>query len=213
MKYLYPRYHCQACNNYDFKKFFPWESSKYGWNVVAYIIYCIIGLQISHRAITQNLHQLFGFSLEKSTIARIKSDTAKHYSKTYMNILKKLQGSKLIHADETSIKLKKGSGYVWVLASFEEIIYFYTDTREGSKLKECLKEFSGVLVSDFYSVYDSIDCSQQKCLIHLMRDLNDALHKEPFNQELKGLTQAFASLLRPIIETIDRFGLKTYFLK
>ena len=213
VKYLYPKYHCQACNNYDFKKFFPWESSKYGWNVVAYIIYCIIDLQISHRAITQNLHQLFGFSLVKSTIARIKSDATKHYSETYMNILKKLQRGKLIHADETSVKLKKKSGYVWVLTSFEEIIYFYTNTREGSKLKESLKEFNGVLVSDFYSVYDAIDCPQQKCLIHLMRDLNDSLHKEPFNQELKDITQTFASLLKPMIETIDRFGLKIYFLK
>ena len=213
VKYFHHKYLCQTCGNGSFTKFFPWKSSKYGWNVVAYIIYGLIGLQISHRAITQNLHQLFGFDLGKSTIARIKSDAANYYSETYTNLLKKLQRGKLIHADETSVRLKKGSGYVWVLTSFEEIIYFYADTREGSKLKEYLKEFSGVLVSDFYSVYDAIDCSQQKCLIHLMRDLNDALHKEPFNQELKNLTQAFASLLKPMIETIDRFGLKTYFLK
>jgi hypothetical protein len=46
-----------------------------------------------------------------------------------------------------------------------------------------------------------------------MRDLNNDLLKQPFNEELKGLVRDFAMLLKPIIETIDRFGLKAHFLK
>jgi Transposase IS66 family len=46
-----------------------------------------------------------------------------------------------------------------------------------------------------------------------MRDLNDGLLKNPFNEELKGLVSEFALLLRSIVETVDRFGLKTYFLR
>jgi hypothetical protein len=42
-----------------------------------------------------------------------------------------------------------------------------------------LKDFKGVLVSDFYSAYDAIPCPQQKCLIHLIRDLNDDVLKHP----------------------------------
>jgi Transposase IS66 family len=38
-----------------------------------------------------------------------------------------------------------------------------------------LKNFHGVLVSDFYSAYDTIGCPQQKCLIHLIRDINQEL--------------------------------------
>ena len=65
-------------------------------------------------------------------------------------------------------------GYVWVLASMEEVAYFYTPTREGDTIQALLKDFSGVLVSDFYAAYDAINCPQQKCLIHFIRDLNDA---------------------------------------
>jgi hypothetical protein len=68
-------------------------------------------------------------------------------------------------------------------------------------------------VSDFYYAYDSVACPQQKCLIHLMRDLNGHIYKEPFNQEIKQLVQEFATLLKPIIDTIDRFGLKARFLR
>jgi len=43
--------------------------------------------------------------------------------------------------------------------------------------------------------------------------LNEDLLHQPFNTELKELVQEFAILLKPIIETIDRFGLKTHFLR
>jgi hypothetical protein len=95
----------------------------------------------------------------------------------------------------------------------EEVAYLYTETREGDFLQELLRDFKGVLVSDFYAAYDAINCAQQKCLIHLMRDLNNDLLKYPFNEELKELVQCFAMLLKPTIETIDRFGLKPHFLQ
>src|SRR3989454_11912405 len=76
-----------------------------------------------------------------------------------------------------------------------------------------LKAFKGVLVSDFYAAYDSIQCPQQKCLIHLIRDLNDDVLKHPYDEELKKLALAFAILLKPMIESIDRYGLKGRFLK
>jgi hypothetical protein len=47
----------------------------------------------------------------------------------------------------------------------------------------------------------------------LIRDLNEAVLKEPFNEEMRALVHDFTALLKPIIETIDRFGLKTRFLK
>jgi hypothetical protein len=93
-----------------------------------------------------------------------------------------------------------------------EVAYFYTDTREGDYVQSLLKDFKGVLVSDFYAAYDSISCPQQKCLIHLIRDINDALYKNPYDEGLKLLAEGFSNLLRPIIETVDRFGLKKHFL-
>ena len=35
---------------------------------------------------------------------------------------------------------------------------------------------------DFYSAYDSLACPRQKCLIHLMRDLNDEVLDLPFDE-------------------------------
>ena len=78
---------------------------------------------------------------------------------------------------------------------------------------EMLDGFEGVLVSDFYSAYDSVKCAQQKCLIHLARDINDDLFHSPFDEGLKGLAQAFVVVLKPIVDTIDRFGLRCCHLR
>jgi len=50
-------------------------------------------------------------------------------------------------------------------------------------------------------------------LIHLIRDLNDDVLKHPYDEELKRLALAFTLLLKPMVESIDRYGLKTRFLK
>ena len=99
------------------------------------------------------------------------------------------------------------------LATLEEVVYVYSASREKDLVHSLLKEFKGVLVSDFYTAYDSINCPQQKCLIHLIRDLNDGLIKQPFNEELKALVSEFAVLLQAIVATVDRFGLKARFLR
>jgi hypothetical protein len=95
----------------------------------------------------------------------------------------------------------------------EEVAFVYSAGREASTPQNVLQKFGGVLVSDFYAAYDSIACAQQKCLIHLMRDINDDLFKQPFNHEMKEIGGLFAELLRPMIASVDRFGLKSRYLR
>jgi Transposase IS66 family len=76
-----------------------------------------------------------------------------------------------------------------------------------------LAPFRGVLVSDFFTGYDFLPCAHQKCIVHFVRDIDDDLLRNPLDEELKNLTQAFGILLRSIVSTIDRFGLRCRHLK
>src|SRR3954453_20540231 len=142
-----------------------------------------------------------------------KSLMAGYYQGTYRELLRKILSGNLLHVDETEVKLRTGKGYVWVFTSLEEVVFMYRPTREGDFLRGLLKDFHGVLVSDFYAAYDSIDCPQQKCLIHLMRDMNQDLLANPYDEELKSLTGPFGALLRETVTTIDQHGLRRRFLK
>jgi len=88
------------------------------------------------------------------------------------------------------------------------VTFVYTGSRDGSILGRVLEGFRGVLVSDFYAAYDSVPCAQQKCLVHLIRDMNDDLFRNQLDADLRDLVQIFSGVLKPIILTIDEHGLK-----
>jgi len=167
---------------------------------------------IAHRISLVNLESIFeecfGLRVNYQELHMIKSLMGKRYRVTWKQILKRIVSGNLVHIDETSIRLSKGKGYVWVLTNMEEVVYLYRPSREGDFLKEMLEGFTGVLVSDFYSAYDSLPCKQQKCLVHLLRDFNSDLQGNPYDDEFKSLAAEFGQLLRPIIATIDQYGLK-----
>jgi hypothetical protein len=123
-------------------------------------------------------------------------------------LVKKILESPYIHVDETKIKIQGIDNYVWVLTDGIHVLLRMTETREPTVVQKLLADYKGVLVSDFYGGYDSFRCRQQKCLVHLIRDLNDDLWKNPYNLEIESFVAAVRDLLVPIMADIDRWGLK-----
>jgi hypothetical protein len=210
VRHCFYQYHCRNCAHCYNE--LP-RQEKFGQGLKAYVLYQIIELRVSQHAIARSLTTLFGLQISKSTINRIKASAAIQYEATYRNILQRIVDGPLAHADETRVLINGESRYVWVFTNLEDVAYVYSESRDASTAREVLSGFGGVLVTDFYSGYDSIDCAQQKCLIHLLRDINDDVGKEPFNKEMEELALAFAHVLRPIVETIDRYGLKARHLR
>ena len=168
--------------------------------------------QVSFPKVNTMLREFFGIHMNQSYVHLMKAMLARFYRPTYRGILRRLLAGAVIHVDETEFKLKSSSGYVWVLANMEDVYFFYRPSREGAFLKEMLGTFGGVLVSDFYPAYDSLPCPQQKCIVHLIRDINSDVLKNPFDDELKVVASDFGHLLRDIVVTIDRWGLRRRYL-
>jgi hypothetical protein len=156
----------------------------------------------------ETLEACFGLTVYRQELHMFTSLMARFYQPAYKRLLNKILSGSVLHIDETEVNLRTGKCYVWVFASVEEVVFLCRPTREGGFLKELLKDFKGVLVSDFYAAYECMECPQQKCLIHLMRDMNQELLNNPFDQELQSVTGPFGVLLREIVTTIDQHGLK-----
>ena len=212
-RYRFHRYQCQSCRTIFQPEETCWGKGKFGSELTAYSLYLNIELRVPQLHVGRTLNRLFGFHLGSTNIFKRKAGAAEYYKGTYDTLVNRLCNGRLLHVDETKISLRDKGGFVWVFANMEEVAYAYSETREGDLLHTMLKDFKGVLVSDFYAAYDSIQCPQQKCLIHLIRDLNDDVLKHPYDKELKQIALAFAVLLKPMIESIDRYGLKTRFLR
>jgi predicted RecB family nuclease len=200
------RYRCWNCRGTFLADGYPIGGSHIGNDLSSWAIYHHVALRQSYDDIAMSLNEIFGFSFN-DFLGRIKPRMAEKHQTTFEWLKRKLRCGPLIHADETKVLVRSREGYVWALANMEEVVYVYTPTREGVILEELLDGFTGVLVSDFYSAYDAVKCQQQKCLIHLIRDVNDDVFHNPFDEELKPFAQKLVGLLKPIIDTIDRFGL------
>jgi predicted RecB family nuclease len=187
---------------------------KYGWNLCGWVAYATVALRQTNEATVEALGDLYGVPVLSAVVSKLRNQAADRYQTTYETLLAALRRGGLVHVDETWAKVKraKKKGYVWVFASPEAAVYVYSPTREGDTVRETLAGFKGVLVSDFYAAYDGMDCAQQKCLVHLVRDLNDDLVKHAFDKELKEMAGRFAGLMQAIVETIDRYGLKQHHL-
>ncbi len=211
-RYVIHRYRCLSYRSTFYPPDREWSANKYGRSLAAYTVYQNIELQLPQSRIASGVRQIFGLSISRHTVNRFKAVLAQDYVFTYDKLLKQLCGGHLLHVDETRASVMGKASYVWVLTSMEDVAYFYTPTREGATVQALLLNFRGVLVSDFYAVYDGIKCRQQKCLIHFIRDLNDELLKHPYDERLKQLAWDFTSLVKPMVETVDRRGLKKHFL-
>jgi transposase len=211
LRYRYNSYRCNACKAQI--TIHSGRETKYGQGLRAYIVYLLIEMRLSNEKIREHVATVFNIAITGTMANDAKVMMARKYERTYQQILERIANGPLVHADETKGVVYGGGHYVWVFANLTSVAYVYSASRESSILGDILAGFSGVLVSDFYGGYDSFPCEQQKCLIHLMRDINADMLKHPFNEELAFVAGRFGVLMRGIVETIDRYGLKKRHLR
>jgi predicted RecB family nuclease len=213
--YKVKRYRCRKCLNTQLPEdYLTAAKDKLGDRLCGWVAYAWISLRQSDDSIVQALKDLFDIPICEASVVRLRRRAAERYRRSHDSLMASLRSSPVAHADETKVETKgpPGNGYVWVFANPTTALYVYSPTRDGAIVEQTLAGFRGVLVSDFYAVYDSLDCPQQKCLIHLIRDFNDDLLSHPFDEELKQQAARFTVLLQSVVATIDRYGLRQYHL-
>ena len=116
----------------------------------------------------------------------------RYLSLVYDRLQKHLRSQTIIQADETTCQVTKdgrpsdAKSYMFVYRTSEHckekpiILYQYGKTRSKSNIQKFLSGFSGILVSDAFSGYKSLDKNDENihsafCWAHARRDYADAL--------------------------------------
>ncbi len=180
----------------------------FGHGFQSWVVYQRLSLRLPYRIIVQTIEDLFGESISQGTIVNFLKNLSDYYSETEKILIKKILSSPFIHADETPINIRGSNHYVWVFTDGKHVVFKMTETREAHIVHDFLGDYSGVLVSDFYPGYDGVKCRQQKCWVHLIRDLNDDLWKNPFDTDFEAFVLEVKNLILPILETVEKYGLK-----
>jgi hypothetical protein len=205
-------YHCARCERCFIPERYE-RLARHFHSFMSWFAYQHITHRLGVKSLAALFYEIFGIRVNWWEFLAFRHLLVRRYRKTYDALLTQLIAAPVLHIDETELKLRDGSGYVWVFANEFATVYVFRRSREGNFLRKMLKDFKGVLVSDFYSAYDGLRCLHQRCLIHLMRDMNRAILDNPFDQELQSITLPFGALLRSIVVTVDEHGLKRKYLR
>ncbi len=209
VKYVGKVAYCPQCNHpYSPPTIKRLWHKLYGHSFEAWAVHQRVAMRLPYEAITDLYELVFHEHVNQSSICGFMRQFAEKYAATEEYLARAILAGQLIHADETKIKVGGIAKYVWGLTDGKRAIFKLTDTRETDFLKELLDGYGGVLVSDFYGGYDSMRCRQQKCLVHLIRDLNNDLWKNPFLAEYELFVARIRDLLLPIFKDVERYGLK-----
>jgi len=180
----------------------------YGHGMKAWVVYQRVGLRMPYNAILELLDEQFNHHVSKGSVVSFLKELGQYYASTEQMMLRALLTSPVIHVDETPVNIRGVLHYVWVFTNGRYVVLKYTETREATIVHDVLKTYQGVLISDFYPGYDAVPCSQQKCWVHLIRDLNEDLWRSPFDIEYEAFVKDVRDLIVPIMKTIQKYGLK-----
>jgi predicted RecB family nuclease len=202
--------YCQRCN----KSYAPALIRQYKRNQVydhgfgAWLVHQRVALRLPYESIVESSQEYFNEKISVTLPAFFLGKFAEYYAETEELIVRNLLTSLFIHVDETKVNIKGENWYVWVFTNEQYVIFRLSETRESTIVHEFLSTYEGILVSDFYPGYDSVPCRQQKCWVHLIGDLNDDLQSHPFDKEYETFILAIRDLFVPIMEAVQRYGLK-----
>jgi hypothetical protein len=91
----------------------------------------------------------------------------------YRQIAEEAKDSAHLHADETGWRVNGQTHWLWCFTNDRNCYYMIERSRGSPALQKFFtEEFEGVLISDFWSAYESV-CAEdrQYCLVHLLREL------------------------------------------
>jgi len=184
------------------------RNQMYGRGFGAWVVYQRVALRLPYESIVELAFEQFGETFNVAQPQKFLEQFAKYYAGTESQIVKGLLKSPFVHVDETKVNIQGANWYVWVFTDGRHVILKLTDSRETTIVQEFLAQYRGILIADFYGGYDSVPCSQQRCWVHLIRDLNDDIREHPFDKEYEAFVLEIRDLILPIMEAVQQYGLK-----
>lgn len=207
--YTITRHWCPSCQEYVRPVNTPAQNlRRFGPNVMGYILYARYRLRLPLLKIQESLRDLHDFQISEGEIQNQLNEARDGFGDQYDLICELIKSAQVVYADESGWRMDGDNWYIWAFVSPEDgaIRYEVADTRGGGIAKEALGDKADrVIVSDGYTVYNSLPGSNQQCWIHLVR-----VAKEKTNQLYGELCAVYAALLLELSKPVDERN-KQYF--
>jgi hypothetical protein len=118
------------------------------------------------------LHDYFGLTVSRAGLLGHLRWGGRLFTPVVEQLWDILRRSPVVQGDETGWRIDGQPAWAWCFRDPRLALFLIDRHRNRAVLKQALGEsFAGTLVSDFYAVYNGLDCPKQRCLVHLLREL------------------------------------------
>lgn len=182
-----------------------------GIRLASLVAYLSSSLRLPVRLIQEHLLEWHGLRLSVGGIEKILQAVRKRTS-WYVDGLKQLvRESPIVHADETGWRENGQNGYIWSFSTPGDkangpVRYFERDeSRAQAVLARILGDKQkGHLVSDFYCGYNDYAGPQQRCWVHLLRDLHELKEKHKAESEVVEWAESLRQTYDDAMDWLER---------
>ena len=168
------RYYCRRCQSVLTAPYAPEEipHSYLGPQVLTQVILLKYVHGLPFNKIRVCLQQMGGLTISEGAFPQALQRVARWLGVETQELLASIRASPAAHVDETGWKVTGVNHWLWAFVT-EKLAYYRIDRSRGSLVpKEVLGErYKGIVISDFYSAYNRLKVRQQKCWVHLLREM------------------------------------------
>lgn len=172
------------CSNCKEKKQAPYapEEVPYGYlgpNVLIHTILLKYHYGLPYSKIQLLFRELCGLKVTDSALAQALQRLSKWLKVEEEEIVKAIRASPWIHIDETGWKIAGRNHWLWDFVNQRLALYRIRKSRGRKVPEEVLTgAYGGITISDFLSAYDKSGRARQRCLVHLVREMDACREKD-----------------------------------
>jgi hypothetical protein len=150
---------------------------------------------------TQNLlHDYFGLTVSRAGLLGHLRWGGTLFAPVVEKLWELLRQSPVVQGDETGWRINGQPAWAWCFRDPRLALFLIDRHRNRNVLLQALgASFAGTLVSDFYAVYNGLDCRKQRCLVHLLRELAKLREELPW-QSVRSFIQPLITLFQDAIQ-------------
>lgn len=120
------------------------------------------------------LEDLCGLRVSPGALAQAAQRVAKKLAAETAFVRWAVRGSPAVNVDETGWRVGGQNHWLWAFVTPRHTLYRIAPSRAGRvAAAELGEDFDGVVVADFFSAYNKLSGQQQKCTVHLLRELRE----------------------------------------
>lgn len=180
-------------------------NARFGLNLIIQLLIWRYGCRIPFAGIVFLFSHTYGIDVSEGALVGILHRVRKWFGPSYKDILSRIRGSPVKHADETSWSIVGVKSWMWAFLTQTEVCYTIEESRGKGVAQTMLagSKETDVLVRDGLKSYEKIPVRHQSCWAHPIRYSREAAKRSDASKEMKTLNKRIKRFYGDVAQVVE----------